>query len=233
MLFRSRRKFIDDNILHVTLNDIEIEQVQVFKYLGVNLDTHLSFDQHVDVLTSKVKQRTRLLWKMRNFIPESLALELYNSLIDPLFIYCCHLYDGCSKMNHNRLQVLQNNALRAVKQVNSRFSATELHTTLNIEWLDVYRKKYTCTEAYKLVNGIGPPNLTNLFERVVPTRVLRSNDSIVLRQPNTRTIFAENNFVFRAIKYWAQIPPHIQHSTSSDMFKSELKKCPNLFEHIT
>ncbi len=140
MLSRSRCKYAENDTLNVSLNGVAIEQVPVFKHLGIHLDKFLSFDQHIDALSSKVKQRTRLLWKMRNFIPESLALELYYSLIDPLFIYCCHLYDGCNMHNQHRLQVLQNYALRAVKQVNSRYSATELHNTLNVEWLDIYRK---------------------------------------------------------------------------------------------
>ena len=38
-----------------------------------------------------------------------------------------------------------------------------LHNSLNVEWLDVYRKRYTCSEVYKLVNRSGPPSLVNLF----------------------------------------------------------------------
>ena len=156
-----------------------------------------------------------------------------HSLIEPLFIYCCHLYDGCNKQNQHRLQVLQNNALRAVKKVNARYSASSLHEELKVEWLDVYRKLYTCVEAYKLVNGQGPSSLTGLFERAMPTRVLRSNECINLHRLTTNTKFAENDFVVRAMSYWAQLPSHVQHSTSIDVFKSDLKRCPILFDHIT
>ncbi len=133
MLFHSRRKFRNDSELLICLNRTEIEQVDNYKYLGLHLDTHLSFDKHIDIIGSKIKQRTRLLWKMRSFIDQNLALDLYNSLIEPMFIYCSHLYDGTTKFNQNRLQVLQNQALRAVMKVNSRFSATEMHETLNVD----------------------------------------------------------------------------------------------------
>ena len=75
--------------------------------------------------------------------------------------------------------------------------------------------------------------MTNLFEQVIPARVLRSNESIILKQLNTKTTFAENDFVYQAIKYWTDVPSNIQHSNSLEGFKTELKKCPNLFEHIT
>ncbi len=233
MIFRSKRKYNENDKLRISLNRNEIEQVDTFKYLGIHLDSFLTFDCHIDALSSKVKQRTRLLWKMRSFIPQELALELYGSLIEPLFIYCCHLYDGCSRYNRNRLQVLQNNALRAVMMVNSRFSATDLHNTLSVDWLDVYRQRYTCIEVYKLVNGIGPPALTSQFEQTVPARVLRSNESILLYHVPTKTVFAENDFVYRGKVIWSKIPADIQHAPSIDHFKAELKKNTHLFEHIT
>ena len=97
--------------------------------------------------------------------------------------------------------MLQNNAPRAVKQVSSRFSATELHNVLEIDWLDVYRKRYTCSEVFNFVNGSGPPSLVSPFEESVPTRILRSNEAINLRPIVTRTTFAEHVFVIRGIKY--------------------------------
>ena len=127
---------------------------------------------------------------MRSFIDTELALALYVSLIEPIFLYCCHLYDGTSKMNRNRLRILQNNALRAVMQVNSHFSATEMHDILNVEWLDVSRKHHTCAEVYKLVNGKGPPVFVELFRLVQPRRVLRSDEHVKLNNPRTRSEFA-------------------------------------------
>ena len=118
-------------------------------------------------------------------------------------------------------------------KVNGRYSATELHQVLEVDWLDTYRKRYTCYEVYKLINGLGPPALVNLFEQHVPSRILRSNDAIILNRIKTKTIFAENDFVCRGMKYWSAIPSDVQHAPSLDAFKSNLKKCPNLFEHIT
>ena len=100
---------------------------------------------------------------MCGFIDLELAYDLYVSLIEPIFLYCCYLCNGTSISNSNRLQILHNNALRPVMQVNSHLSATELHITLNVEWLDVSRKRITCGEVYKLVNGNGPPVLSALF----------------------------------------------------------------------
>ena len=123
-------------------------------------------------------------------------------------------------------------ALRAVMQVNSRFSATELHETLNVEWLDVYRKWYTYAEVYKLVQGLGPPNPVNLFEPIISTRFLRSNDKVKLGKPRTKSIFASTDFVVQGMTYWDFLPPDIQSAPSIECFKQRLKNA-HVFKHIT
>ena len=76
---------------------------------------------------------------------------------------------GCSKSNQKILQVLQSNAQRAVMKVDSCFAATEIHWTLEVDWLDTFRKHFTCCRVYKIVNGKGPPPLTNMFKETIPT----------------------------------------------------------------
>ncbi len=118
-------------------------------------------------------------------------------------------------------------------KVDNHYSATELHETLQIEWLDVSRKRHTCAEVYKLVNGKGPVTLVDMFKPIVPTRVLRSNDSVNLNKPRTNTEFACRNFVVRGMTYWESLPNDVQTAFSIDCFKQCLKKNVHVFEHIT
>ena len=129
MLFRSSRKYTNNNTLLITLNGQEIEQLDKFEYLDVTLDFNLNFSSHISMISGKIKQCTAQLWKLRHIITE-LAFELYRSLIEPIFLYCSYIYDDCSLTDANRLQVLHNNALRAVKSVGKRYSATQLHSEL-------------------------------------------------------------------------------------------------------
>ena len=129
--------------------------------------------------------------------------------MEPLFIYCCHIYEGTSKSNLCRLQTLQNNVLMAVMKVGNRFSATELHNTLEVDWLDVLGKRFVSCKVYKLIQSIGLPNLVNLFKEIQPMRNLRSNQPIKLKFPQTRTFFAQHNFVYRGVSSWSCLSPEI------------------------
>ena len=118
-------------------------------------------------------------------------------------------------------------------KVENRHSAIEHHETLHIEWLDVARKRHTCAEVFKLVNGLGPTVLVDMFEPVVPPSVLRSNDSVKLKRPRTNTEIACRDFVIRGMTYWESLPIDIQTAPSIDCFKQRLKKNAHVFEHIT
>ena len=73
------------------------------KYPGLHIDKFLSFDVHIDKIVKKVNQRNRILWKLSNFIPETLAKYLYQTQIHPIFSYCDFLYDGTSVANKQKL----------------------------------------------------------------------------------------------------------------------------------
>ena len=159
MLFSSNR-FHDRNlpldIQDSTHNSAGIEQVDKFKYLGVCLDPHLAFEKHAGALSHKVKSRTFILKRMRSYISEKLALELYQSLINPHFTYVNVVYDGGSKSALHEIQVAQNNALRVVKNVDCHYSVTSLHRELHVDWLDMSRQKRCFVETYKSLHNMTP-----------------------------------------------------------------------------
>ncbi len=224
MLFCSNRHRDKDTQLNVTIDGEVLETVTSFKYLGMELDNHLSFSNHVDRVCGKVSQRTGLLWRVRPFISQNLAKQLYTSLIEPHFIYLDYIYDGCSKGASNKLQICQNNALRAVMRTDSRHSTQALHTDTNTEWLDIMRKKSTCLQVFKSLNNHNPDKINNMFAYTCQTRHLRSHDSQTLARPRTRTVKADSNIRVRGAVYWSDLDTTVQKSTSVANFKNRIKK---------
>ena len=95
MHFRHCRNIRSNFDLCVTVNNEIMEPVNQFKYLGVTLDTHLSFDAHIDKVCSKVNARNGILRHVRNFVSKDLATQLYKSSVDLHFRYCNYIYCGC------------------------------------------------------------------------------------------------------------------------------------------
>ncbi len=224
MLFRSKFLRWPDFKLNLKYENIPIKEVNVFKYLGVFLDPLLTFECHAKKIIAKVNQRIGMMWRIRSCISKNLAIDLYKSLIDPLFLYCCHLYDACSVSTARQLQTCQNKALRAVLSKGNRYSTDLLHSESEVEWLGVQRAKTTCTEIYKLVNNIGPRNLCKFLEINEPCRVLRSNAKVKLSGPSAKLVATKQNFLVRGIRYWDILDAHVQTSPSLWSFKARIKK---------
>ncbi len=73
ILFTSRRSPFRNFNLDIRSSDTQIESTDTFKYLGITLDRYLHFETHAENIIKKVNQRTRILWKVRNFVTEDLA----------------------------------------------------------------------------------------------------------------------------------------------------------------
>ena len=83
-VYCSKRSQLKNDPIEIRIGNEILEEVDTMKYLGVNIDKHLSFDKHTDSVVHISNQRTRLLWKMRSYISEDLAKYLYTTL----FIHC-------------------------------------------------------------------------------------------------------------------------------------------------
>ncbi len=223
ILFTSRRSPCRNFNLDIRSNDIPVESTDNFKYLGITLDRYLNFETHAENIVKKVNQRTRILWKVRNFVTEDLAKYLYTTLIQPLFRYVDYIYDGCSQTVSNKLQVAQNSALRVVKNCKRDFSTTLLHNELEIEELGQYRKKSSIKMIYKGFNGLGPDILNKLFELYKPSYTLRSESKNLILPPKVNTTFATNNLAYRGCLYWNDLSDELKKSASLPILKNALK----------
>ena len=76
-----------DKDLKISCNDTEIEQVISQKLLGVKLDSHLNFTEHID-LCKKVSQRIVILKKIKRDSPLAEHKLFFNVLIKPKMEHC-------------------------------------------------------------------------------------------------------------------------------------------------
>ena len=224
MLFCHARSPFRNFSLNIYGNGTPIEAVDTIKYLGLYLDRHLSFTTHIDHIIKKVSDRNRLLWKMRSFITESLAKYLYTTLIAPLFTYCDFIYDGTSETNKNRLQIIQNASLRAIKRTKLEYPVQRLHDELGIDLLNDTRKKSTLKMVYRGVNDLGPPVLNNMFCSYIPSKNLRSANLNKIQTAKTNLIFTGHDIAIRGSHYWNATDYETLNVDTLDQLKRRMKQ---------
>lgn len=73
------------NQLSIVININRLETVSFYKYLGVFLDEHLNFKEHVMYILGLVARKNYILCKIRPCLTKKLALLLYKTCILPFF----------------------------------------------------------------------------------------------------------------------------------------------------
>ncbi len=222
-LFCNSRYRAKDEPLNINMSGQHVEDVNCFKYLGVHLDSHLTFVPHAQKVAAKVKACTSTLWRCRSFIPQSLAHSLYSSLIEPHYIYGCIHYDGGSAQAKKILQTSQNKALRAVLCVEPRYPTGQLHATLSEPYVADICKYHTSCFAYRGLNNISTPTLNERYSVVNRNMGLRSEASVKFERTPCRTVFCTNSIFQRSHTYWSRLQPEIKNSSSLHVFKKGAK----------
>ncbi|KAK2177640.1 hypothetical protein NP493_588g01017 [Ridgeia piscesae] len=110
--FRRNRTVISP----IAINGEPVEQVDSFKYLGVVLDTKLTFTEHLTAVQKKSQQRLHVLRKLRAFsVDPKPLLCLYRSITEPLIMYCStYYYHALSVSNRTRLLKISHVAAKII-----------------------------------------------------------------------------------------------------------------------
>ena len=74
------------------MGNSSIERVSCTKYLGVLLDEHLTFDEHINYIHKKASNKLGILYRAKDYLDRPTKILLYKSLILPHLDYCDTVY---------------------------------------------------------------------------------------------------------------------------------------------
>ena len=81
MIFHHQnKKFTEPNLY---LNNVNIEQVKTFTFLGLIMDDHLTWKAHTNKIASKLSRASGIINKIKNILPLSIKVTLYNTFVLP------------------------------------------------------------------------------------------------------------------------------------------------------
>ena len=121
-----------------------IHYVHIFNYLGIKLDGKLDFESHAN----KCLRLVSIVSRIRNIINKEQAVIIYKSKILPYFDYGDIFYNKTYSRTLDKLQKLQNRAMRLVLDVTSDimsyyYIGNLKFSNLNIEDRLIYSILYT------------------------------------------------------------------------------------------
>jgi endonuclease/exonuclease/phosphatase family metal-dependent hydrolase len=121
-----------------------LEWKQQVKYLGVILDTRLSFKPHIHECVSKANKAISTLFcllKRNSTASVESKLIIYKTYIRPIITYASTIFHNCPKSHFSRLQILQNKCLRMILSAPYDSRITKLHAELKIPTIEEFVAK--------------------------------------------------------------------------------------------
>lgn len=111
---------------------MKIEVVKQTKYLGLEMDCHLRWDQHISALTKRLRRYIYPFLSLRNFMPLPFLKEIYFALAQSALEYGICAYGRADTSTLDKLRVVQNTLLKIIYFKERRFSTESLYKNLDV-----------------------------------------------------------------------------------------------------
>ena len=221
---RKHQSFVSSLPL-LNVNNLPLELVTSYKYLGVILTCNLSWSQHIQAICSKARKVIGFIYRtFYNHCPFQTLVKLYVSFVLPHLTYCSSVWDP-SPHSINSL-LLEKVQMFALKVCSKKWSAsyTFLLTYSQLPSLSARHSQSKLTLLFKFLHKLTylPPNL--LCSAPTPTKDLRSYHPLNLITICHCTTAGSNSFSPSASKLWNSLQFHIKETTNLSSFKALIKQ---------
>ena len=113
ILFRHPNKSINYD-LKLKLNGKDLKLTNSVKYLGVYLDSHLNWSNHIDVLAPKLNRAAGMLAKIRHYVSSETLRNIYFAIFHSILTYGAQIWGQTINKNIKRVILIQKKALRII-----------------------------------------------------------------------------------------------------------------------
>ena len=220
MLFSNSIEMLPHNVI---LNDNVIELVDSTKFLGLEIDTKLSWKQHISHICKILARNVGVMNKLNPFLPSNILLKLYNTLILPYLNYGLLAWGNSSQRNLERLLIIQKRAMRIICHENRLAHSNHLffsNKVLKIE--DLYNLRLG-SFMFQLNKGELPASLSALFSKNQHFHSYPTTLSSSFHLPMVRTIYKQKTVVYSGPSFWNTLEESLKTLPGFFIFKRKLK----------
>ena len=147
----------------MTIDNQTIKSVPSVELLGIHLDDKLNFNLHISNICRSAANQLNALIRLKSYLNFNAKRVLINSYIISNFNYCPLVWIFSTAKSLNKIESLQNRALRflyndySISYEGLLEKAGKVKTTVN-------RLRNLCVEIYKTINKLNPEFMSNIFK---------------------------------------------------------------------
>ena len=96
-----------DNNLNIYIYNVQVNETNCTKYLGLFIDNTLSWDMQCDKLCRHISRKISVLRRIRSFTKPSIMKLIYDRTVQPVIDYGCSVWYDTTCKNVEKLQKVQ------------------------------------------------------------------------------------------------------------------------------
>ena len=151
--------------LNITINGQKILQVTQTKFMGIIIDSNLTWKAHIKFIRNKVAKSIGIIQKARIILDEDTLIGLYYSCLYPYFSSVITIWGKANKSVLDPLLKLQKKAVRLVFNKPQKTHSLPLSIKANILPLNVIYTSAVYSFMFKVHHNLLPNIITNLFTK--------------------------------------------------------------------
>lgn len=214
-------KFRDVNpetLTALCLNNVQLEYVNTYRYLGIKLDRNLKMETHLKSLLHKIRPIIYKFGKIRYLVDNATALLMYKTYVLSDLEQGLYLLDNYYKGQVTKLQKIQNKCLRVCFRQDRRSPSRQLHSVAKLLPL---RHRQVCYLLNilnrKLIKGDGTFSLI-----VGNSNRARSGSQVRVMFPKIETF--KKSIAFEMPTLWNKLPKDLKENPLPWVFKQNIKR---------
>ena len=189
--------------LNLSIDDIPIDSVDEFNYLGIILHERLTWENHINMVTNKIAKVSGILNRLKHIFPQNVLLSLYHTLIISQINYGMLLWGS----DIRSVEKYQKKAIRNITNSHILAHTEPLLKDLGLLKVGDIFKLRLLKFYYKLMNNELPsyfvtyvPIITNETYILNHDYALRTGARPAIRTPRIHHVFAESTVLYKLIK---------------------------------
>ena len=204
----------------INIRNTTIEKVTSFKLLGVILDEHLSWKDHILSLKKKLQTLLVLTMKIRPCLNKDSLLIIYHSLFMSHTRYCINNWCFENSILNRKLQSICNRFIKMTFGIQNNSEVLEAMKDTHLLSIKNLYKLEIAQMMFKHENKQLPQAFHNFFAQKSYHIQTRSNSQLVSNC--FRTKVSQQSLKFIGPKVWNKIPFEIRQSNNCNTFKKKL-----------
>ena len=223
IIFRSHKRKLK-NHLSLKLSNELLQCIEHTKFLGIIIDQHLTWKNHINYVTKKITRTTGVLCRIRFYISQPLLRMLYYSLIYPHLHYGNIVWANTYPTRLEKLFKLQKKILRIITF--SSYTAPSLPLFDKLDLLNIHQINdlLISSFSFSLNNNVLPPYFDDFCIENFKVHSYNTRGSKQFHKTFSRTNYGKYSTREKIIKIWNEIPKTIKCSASLKIFKTKIKQ---------